>query len=127
MATTAQHTTTPARVTTTTRVGAALIALTGLIHLVEAPDQLEMKAYVGVLFLLAAAGSVLVTGWLLRRDDGRAWALGALIAAGCFAGFILSRTTGLPGFKEEEWEPLGLVSLVVEAGFLGLALSRLRR
>ena len=39
----------------------------------------------------------------------------------------LSRTTGLPGFKEPEWEALGVLSLVVEAGFLGVALHRLRR
>ena len=68
-----------------------------------------------------------VAVWLWNRSDPRAWALGALIAAGCCAGFILSRTTGLPGFKEPEWEALGVLSLVVEAGFLGVALHRLRR
>jgi hypothetical protein len=115
------------RVSLATRAGAALIALTGLIHLVEAPDQLEEKAYIGVLFLLAAAGSVVVAVALMARDGARAWVLGALIAAACFAGFVLSRTTGLPGFKESEWEALGVLSLVVEAGFLGLALQRLRR
>ena len=127
MATNAPSRTTRGRVTLATRAGVALIALTGIIHLVDAPDYLKAKAYIGVLFLLAAAGSVLVAVALMARDDARAWGLGALIAAGCFAGFVLSRTTGLPGFKESEWEPLGLLSLVVEAGFIGLALHRLRR
>jgi uncharacterized membrane protein YfcA len=127
MATTTSRTTTPARTSTATRVGAGLIALTGLIHVVTAPEQLEEKAYVGVLFILAAIGSAYVAYQLWRADDRAAWGLGALIAACCFVGFILSRTTGLPGFKEEEWEALGVLSLVVEAGFIGLALTRLRR
>jgi len=127
MATTTSRTTTPTRTSTATRAGAGLIALTGLIHLVTAPEQLDQKAYVGVLFVLAAVGSGIVAYQLWRADDRRAWGLGTLIAACCFVGFILSRTTGLPGFKEEEWEALGVLSLVVEAGFIGVALTRLRR
>jgi hypothetical protein len=128
MATNVQHTTARPRTAPATVAGVALIALTGLIHAVEAPDYLKEKAYVGALFIAAAVGSALVVAWLWTRSDPRAWGLGALIAVGCFAGFVLSRTTGLPGgFKEEEWEPLGIVSLIVEAGFVGVALSRLRR
>src|SRR3954454_3107876 len=127
MAANAPSRTTRGRVSIATRAGTALIALTGIIHLVEAPEYLEEKAYIGVLFLLAAAGSLVVAVALMTRDERRAWGLGAVIAARCFAGFVLSRTTGLPGFKESGWEGLGLVSLVVEAGFIGLALQRLRR
>lgn len=94
--------------------GIVLIVLTGLIHAVEAPDQLEEKAYVGVLFILNVAGAVVAaTG--IWRGLRAAWWLGVVIAGGAFIAFILSRTTGLPGFKEEEWEALGIVSLVVEA------------
>jgi hypothetical protein len=35
-----------------------------------------------------------------------------------FAGFILSRTVGLPNFKESEWELPGIVSLLLEAGYI---------
>src|SRR3954469_20751814 len=124
---TSSRTTTPAPTSTTTRVGAGLIALTGLIHLVTAPEQLEEKAYVGVLFLLAVVGSAYVAYQLWRADDRRAWGLGTLIAACCFVGFILSRTTGLPGLKEEAWEALGALSLVGAGRFIWLAPSRLRR
>src|SRR5215211_7925785 len=43
-------------------------------------------------------------------------------AAGAFAGYVISRTVGLPGLGvETEWlEPLGLLSLLVEALFMGL-------
>src|SRR4051794_22926657 len=102
------------RITTTTRLGAALIALTGLIHLVEAPGYLDEKTYVGVLFLLAPAGSALAPAGLWRPAARPAGALGALTAIGCFAGYVLSRPTGLPGgFKGAEFaEPLGIVSLL---------------
>lgn len=36
-------------------------------------------------------------------------------------GFVLSRTVGLPGFQESEWELSGLVALVLEVGFLAAA------
>ena len=40
-------------------------------------------------------------------------------------GYVISRTVGLPGLPvEEEWlEPLGLLSLLVEALFIGLYLT----
>ena len=116
-----------ARTRTTTRVGTGLIALTGLIHLVGAPDQFSEAAWLGVLFLAAAAGSAVVAAGLWLRDDGRAWALGALVAAGCLAGYIWSRTSGLPGLETEKWDALGIASVVVEGGFLLFALGRIRR
>jgi hypothetical protein len=108
------------------KVAIALISATGLIHLVLAPEYLEEQAYVGVLFLLGAAGCALVA-FMLGRDgrDTRAWALGSLISVGMGAGFILSRTVGLPGFHESEWELSGILTLLTEAGFLALALPRL--
>jgi uncharacterized membrane protein YfcA len=101
--------------------GIALIALTGLIHAFEAPEYLDEKAYVGILFILNAAGA-LVAAIGIWRGSRAAWALGILVAAGAFAGYILSRTTGLPGgFKESDWEPLGIASLVIEAAFCLIA------
>jgi hypothetical protein len=43
------------------------------------------------------------------------------ISAGMAVGFVLSRTVGLPGFHESEWELSGLVSLALEGGFIALA------
>jgi hypothetical protein len=47
-----------------------------------------------------------------------AWITGALVAGGMGLGFILSRTTGLPGFHPSDWEASGLLSLLLEGGFL---------
>ena len=101
------------------RVAAALLAATGALHLVLAPEYLQEKAYIGVLFILGGLASLAVAGRLWTHNDRQAWALGALTAAGMAGGFILSRSIGLPGFHETDWELSGLVSVLLEAGFLG--------
>ena len=53
------------------------------------------------------------------------WLLGALTMAGMGIGFVLSRTTGLPGFHESEWELSGIVCLVLEAAFVAVAIPAL--
>ena len=37
----------------------------------------------------------------------------------------MSRTGGLPGFHESEWEPSAVISLVLEAAFVATALNAL--
>jgi hypothetical protein len=47
--------------------------------------------------------------------------LGFLVSAGTLAGYVLSRTVGLPGLPAMPgaWlDPFGVASLVCEAGFL---------
>lgn len=103
-----------------------LIVLTGLIHLVEAPEYLEEETYIGVLFIFNAVGAA-VCAYGLLKGASWAWPLGILVAGGAFVAFILSRTTGLPSFKEDEWEGLGLLSLVVEGAFVIVAATAMSR
>ena len=103
----------------------ALLALTGLIHAFEAPEYFEEQTYVGVLFVLNAIGALIGVVALLRGAPRWAWLLGIAVAGGAFVAFILSRTTGLPSFKESEWEPLGIASLAIEAGFCLIAFRAL--
>jgi 4-amino-4-deoxy-L-arabinose transferase-like glycosyltransferase len=105
----------------------ALLALTGLIHAIEAHDYFQEQTYVGVLFVLNAVGAAVAVAGLLRRAPRWAWLLGILVAGGAFVAFILARTTGLPSFKESDWEPLGIASLAIEAGFCLIALRALAR
>ena len=109
------------------RLGACALTLAGLLHLVLAPEYMSEQTYLGVLFIAGGIAVIAVAARLWSRDDAGAWALGSLIAAGMAVGFVLSRTVGLPGFHESEWELSGLVSLVLEVGFVGLAASALRR
>jgi hypothetical protein len=101
------------------RLAAALLAATGALHLLLAPEYLQEKAYIGALFILGGLTALVVAARLWTRHDRQAWALGALIAAGMAAGFILSRSVGLPGFHESDWELSGIVSVLLEAGFIG--------
>lgn len=105
----------------TSRLGAAALAVVGVIHLVLAPEYLSEQPYLGVLFVAGGIACAIFAAGLWRGGDAASWTLGALTMAGMGIGFVLSRTTGLPGFHETEWEPSGLVCLVLEAGFLLLA------
>jgi hypothetical protein len=103
--------------------GISLIVIVGLIHLINSPGDLEEGSYTGLLYLANFFGAILAAIGIYRgRSWG--WSLGALVAIGAFAGYVISRTVGLPGLGvEEEWlEPLGVLSLLVEALFVGLYL-----
>ena len=106
----------------------ALLALIGLIHLVEAPAQFSDATYKGLLFLSNAAGcAVALAG--LRRSERWGWSLGALIAAATAVGYVWSRTIGLPGLPVDPdlLEPLGVASVIAEIAFLGLTLAAFSR
>jgi hypothetical protein len=103
---------------TVRRISAAALAVVGVIHLALAPEYFEEQAYIGVLFVVGGLALAVLAVRLWLRDDAPAWLTGALIMAGMGIGFVLSRTVGLPGFKEAEWELSGVICLVLEAGFL---------
>jgi hypothetical protein len=104
-------------------VGTALIAAVGLIHLLEAPEELEEVTYLGLLFL-ANFGGAGVAAIGIYRGHKWGWGLGVMVAGGAFVGYVISRTIGLPGMPAEEWlEPVGVLSLLVEALFVGLSLT----
>jgi hypothetical protein len=102
--------------------GMLLIALIGLIHLLDAPSSFDDATYKGLLFVAIVIGSVVAaTGIYLGRGWG--WSLGVLIAVCAFVGYVISRTIGLPGIGVDVWlEPLGILSLIVEALFIALYL-----
>jgi hypothetical protein len=106
--------------------GVALVLVVGLIHLVEAPEHFAAVAYLGTLFavnfVLALASAVGI--W--RGSKSWGWLLGAGISAVSILAYLWSRALGLPGFPEGvgAWNtPVGSVSVIVEALFLGLYIS----
>ena len=111
--------------------GVALISLVGLVHLLVTPEYYGFAAYLGLLMIANFAGSMVSAVGIYH---GRLWGwwLGVVMAAGAFLAYIESRTLGLPGLPSWEpfTEPPGLLSLLLEAIFVGLAayvLGRKRR
>jgi hypothetical protein len=101
-------------------IGVATALALSAIHLLEMPEDYEEMPYLGVLFGIGGVLLLAAVVGLVRRSWTRiAWATGSLVAAGMFAGYVMSRTVGLPGMDVEPWgEPLGVLSLLLEAVFL---------
>ena len=107
--------------------GILLVIATGLIHLVAAPEHYEEATYIGVLFSANFLGALLAALGIYR-DELWGWWLGAAVAGGALAMFLLSRMAGLPGLEEHVglWigdsveDYLGLPSLILEASFVAL-------
>jgi hypothetical protein len=101
---------------------ARLVAIAGLggvalVHVLQLPDAFAAVDYLGVLFVGAIVASVVLAALMTRMSDRRLWSLTGALPALVLIGYILSRTSGLPGFTDDidEWtEPLGLASLVFE-------------
>ena len=102
--------------------------MVGLIHLLVTPEYYGFAAYLGLLMIANFAGSMVSAVGIYR---GRVWGwwLGVVLAGGAFLAYIESRTLGLPGLPSWEpfTEPPGLLSLAVEAIFVGLAVRVLAR
>lgn len=108
-----------------TRMGIVLILITGIIHFYDAPDAFSEMTYKGVLFTLNGVGA-LVAAYGIWRGAAWGWLLGLLIAGGAIAGYVISRTVGMPGLPVDPWlEPLGVLSLAVEGLFVLLAVYAL--
>jgi hypothetical protein len=105
-------------------VGAAisLIVIVGFIHLIDATGNL--RDYQGLLELANFFGA-LTAAVGIYRGHRWGWALGAMVAVGAFAAYMISRTVGLPGLPVDAYwlEPIGLLSLLVESLFVGIFLT----
>ena len=112
-----------------TWVGIVTILLTGLIHGIEAPDAFEDASYKGWLFVANLLAGVLCAAAMYRRVRW-GWWFGFFLAATTAAGYVASRTVGLPGLPAEPdaWlEPAGVASLVVETVFIASFIVSRRR
>jgi hypothetical protein len=106
--------------------GIALILVTGAIHFVDAPGSFGDATYKGLLFLANGIGALVAAVGIYRGERTWGWALGVLVAGGALVGYVISRTVGLPGLEPETWlEPLGILSLMVEAAFIVVTLREI--
>jgi len=105
----------------TTTVTIAGVAGIGLIHLLDSVGTFHETRWLFWAYVVLIAATIVVAGALLHHPDRRGFAAAAFVAAGPLTGYVLSRTTGLPGADDDigNWtDPLGLASLWVEAAVL---------
>src|SRR5215218_4369406 len=76
---------------------AGLMAI-ALIHVLQAPDAFAEIGYLGGLFILAAAGCLVLAAVLTRTSHDIAWIAAGGLPALILLGYVLSRSVGLPGF-----------------------------
>jgi hypothetical protein len=125
----------PDRVSPLVRIGALLpAAYAAAVHVALAQDRYEQDArYVGALFVAAALG--LIVGAAIAAGGDRfgppvvwaAWVMAAVAAAGMLAGFLLSRTVGLPSYHRTDWPAIQVVALVAEVMYLTLTFVAARQ
>ncbi len=115
-----------AAVRATTAVGLAAI---GVIHALDAVGKWSETRYMFWMYIALIAASVVTAGAVLLSRSRASLLAAAGLAASAATGYVLSRTTGLPGATGDigNWtEPLGLASLFVEGSLIALVLAASR-
>lgn len=123
-------------------VPVALAAVTALlclavaaIHLIDQKGVPGSKdpSYIGVAYYLLEISAVVIAVLLLApraRQSVLVWSVAFFVGLGPILGFVLSRGPGLPSYTDDmgNWtEPLGVISLVVEAVLLLVSLIGVTR
>ena len=106
--------------------GVAVVGLAGvaLIHLLDSLGKFQETPYMGWMYIGLIAASLATAFALVRTSDTRVWTAALVLPASAIAGFVLTRTVGLPLATEDigNWgEPLGMASLLVEGSLVALA------
>lgn len=101
------------------RRGAVAILLFGIavVHLLDVQGKLQEVPYIGVMFIILILSSLVLAELLIRTDYAGIWVAAGSLAGLTVVGYIVSRTSGLPGDDGSDignwFEPLGLVSLLI--------------
>jgi hypothetical protein len=113
-----------AREIVTRSVAAVGLAGIALIHLLDSLGKFQETPYMGWMYVGLMVSCLAVAATLLHRHVREAWLAAAVLPASAIAGFVLTRTVGLPQAHEDigNWsEPLGLAALFVEGAVIAVA------
>ncbi len=101
-----------------------LILVIGLQHVLAAQIEYTQAPYIGYLFVANFVGA-LVAAYVIYHRVVWGWLLGLLIAVASMAGYLWSRTLGMPAMNVQEWfTPYGVIAVTAEVLFIVLALLR---
>lgn len=111
------------------RLLAAIGALVeGTAHIPVIDQHLSEAAYIGVGFELLTVAGLVLGVLLLTADTPAVWAATLVVSVLAIAGYVLSRSVGLPQIHDDigNWaEPLGMVALTGETIMVLTALAHL--
>jgi hypothetical protein len=123
----------PPRVPTWTRASGLLCAAyVAGVHLGLCDVTYKDVHYLGAAFaigalLLIIGASIATAGHRFGRTAASAaWVADSVVMLAALVAFVLSRTTGLPGYHHTDWPVEQLVAIVAEAGYLVLTVIALR-
>lgn len=109
--------------------GIAGLAAMVAIHATLLASKTSEVPYLGAGYVALIAGAVVSIAMLAVRDP-RAWKFTGATAAATLVGFVLTRTTGLPGSTDDigNWgETLAVWAVLSEIGILVVVASAFRR
>jgi len=109
--------------TSTTQILRRSITALGLIsiaiiHILDLPSKWSEVRYLGVGYVGVIIASLVLVERIVLKKNIIDYYLAAALSGSVLAGFIMTRTVGMPGAMDDigNWlEPVGLVSIVVEA------------
>lgn len=94
------------------------VAAIAAIHVLDLPAKLKETPYLGYLYIVLIVAALVITERLFTVATQFDYLAAGALAAAVLVAFVLNRTVGMPGAMDDigNWlEPLGLLSLVVEA------------
>lgn len=98
-------------------------------HIPVLEEHLASAPLVGVGFALLSVAGIVLAVLLLSADSALVWAATGLIAALALAGYVLSRSVGLPTIRDDigHWsDPLGIIAMCGEGLMLLATLLSVR-
>jgi hypothetical protein len=113
-----------AREIVTRSVAAVGLAGIALIHLLDSLGKFRETPYMGWMYVGLMLSCLALAATLLHTHAREAWIATIALPASAIAGFVLTRTTGLPQAHGDvgNWsEPLGLAALFVEGAVIAIA------
>ena len=94
------------------------LASVAAIHILDLPGKFAETPYLAVSYIVLIIASFVLTERLFVAGTRRDFVAAAALSAAVIVAFTINRTVGMPGATGDigNWvEPLGLLSLVVEA------------
>jgi len=94
------------------------LATVAAIHILDLPGKLAETPYLGVMYIVLIIAAFVLTERLFVVGSRLDFIAAAALSAVVIVAFTINRTVGMPGATGDigNWlEPLGLLSLVVEA------------